>query len=411
MPASPDTEKNDLGILTDHTCPNCELGKMVVFYEKDKAPVHSVVLLSSREQAINFTTGDIQLGYCDTCGFISNILFDASLHDYATDYEATQSYSPTFNAFAKRLAHRLIDDYDLHDKDIIEIGCGQGEFLTMLAEEGPSRGTGFDPAYRDEPIESEARDRLKFIADYYSEKYTDYQADFIVCKMTLEHIDKTAEFISTVRRAIGDREDTIVFFQIPNAEYVMRDLAFWDVYYEHCSYFSAASLKYLFRRSGFKVLAVGTEYDDQYLMIEASPTQIPDGPVAIDPKDLAEIHNLTVEFARKVKPFIQEWRDRINQLKSDGKRIVIWGSGSKGVSFLTTLGITNEIEYCVDINPLKYNKYMAGTGQRIVSPEFLKSYQPDVVIVMNPVYCGEIQADLDKMGVSAIMLTVEGDNE
>jgi hypothetical protein len=49
---------------------------------------------------------------------------------------------------------------------------------------------------------------------------------------------------------------------------------------------------------------------------------------------------------------------------------------------------------------------MAGTGQEIVAPEFLKRYRPDVVIVMNPVYCNEIQQDLDRMGVTAELMPV-----
>jgi hypothetical protein len=78
---------------------------------------------------------------------------------------------------------------------------------------------------------------------------------------------------------------------------------------------------------------------------------------------------------------------------------VLWGAGSKGVAFLTTLDIRHEIEYAVDINPHKHGTFMAGTGQQIVAPEFLKGYRPDIVIVMNPIYCNEIQRELDRMGI------------
>jgi hypothetical protein len=42
---------------------------------------------------------------------------------------------------------------------------------------------------------------------------------------------------------------------------------------------------------------------------------------------------------------------------------------------------------------------MAGTGQEIVAPEFLRTYQPDAVIIMNPVYRDEISRDLSAMGL------------
>jgi hypothetical protein len=50
--------------------------------------------------------------------------------------------------------------------------------------------------------------------------------------------------------------------------------------------------------------------------------------------------------------------------------------------------------------------YVAGTGQEIVSPEFLRDYQPDAVILMNPIYREEVQRTLDKIGVQADILPV-----
>ncbi len=74
------------------------------------------------------------------------------------------------------------------------------------------RGVGFDPGVDVERLaDSPVAQRTEFIADFYSEKYASHDADFYVCKMTLEHIHPTGEFIATVRRAIGDRTGTTVF--------------------------------------------------------------------------------------------------------------------------------------------------------------------------------------------------------
>jgi hypothetical protein len=73
---------------------------------------------------------------------------------------------------------------------------------------------------------------------------------------------------------------------------------------------------------------------------------------------------------------------------------------------LTTLGLGDEIDYVVDINPLKHGTYLAGTGQQVVAPEFLKTYEPDLVIVMNPVYCDEIGQQLRDMGLAVELLAV-----
>jgi hypothetical protein len=70
------------------------------------------------------------------------------------------------------------------------------------------------------------------------------------------------------------------------------------------------------------------------------------------------------------------------------------------VAYLTNLGLRDEIEYAVDINPFKTGKFMAGTGQQIVAPEFLVDYKPDLVIAMNPIYLDEIRAKLDELGLA-----------
>jgi SAM-dependent methyltransferase len=393
----------------NHTCPNCEGTSLSIFYEVEQVPAHSVLLLSTREAALNYPKGDIRLAFCQSCGFISNVAFDPSLHEYSTGYEATQGFSSTFNTFHQRLASRLIEQYELHGKQIIEIGCGQGEFLSLLCELGGNDGIGFDPAYLEERNLSYAKDRITFIKDFYSEKYAPPLgggADFVCCKMTLEHIHETADFVSMVRRSLSGSEETIVFFQVPDMSRILRDVAFWDIYYEHCSYFSQGSLARLFRSCGFEVIKLATEYDNQYLMIEARPASGGSAVLLAQEKDLGRLREEVAYFAANYEDKLERWRRDLEKMRQSGQRAVIWGAGSKAVAFLTTLGIQDEIEYAVDINPYKHGTYMAGTGHEIVAPAFLQAYKPDVVIVMNPIYCREIQQELDQLGVTTTLMPV-----
>ena len=396
----------------NHRCPACGAERMSVFYEVGNVPVNSVLLVNSRQEALDFQRGDITLAACPACGFISNVAFDEALTQYTARYEATQGYSPTFNKFHRALAQDLIDRYDLRGKDVIEIGCDKGDFITMLAEMGDNRGVGFDPAYVPGRHPSPAADRLTFIPDFYSEKYTDYRADFICCKMTLEHIPDVGEFVATVRRSIGDNHEAVVFFQIPNAQYVLCDVAFWDIYYEHCSYFTKGSLARLFRRAGFEVRDLWTAYDNQYLMIEARPAGEQgsgEAGEAVLPGEESPVETMEMVeyFVEHYETKRDEWRRALVDWKSAGKRVVLWGGGSKGVAFLTTLGQSvADIAYAVDINPIKHGTFMAGTGQEIVAPEFLREYYPDVVVIMNPVYREEITTDLAGMGLSPEIRTL-----
>lgn len=389
-----------------HTiCPTCGDNGGRSFYSVSRVPSHSVLLMDTYNEAVTFPKGDIELYHCDNCGFIWNARFNPELEQYSSRYEETQGFSPTFNSFHKRLAEDLIQRHDLHDKEIIEIGCGKGEFLALLCELGPNKGIGFDPAYIDDRNTSEARERMTFIKDFYSEKYVSYQADFICCKMTLEHIPDTSLFIQTVRKSIT-RTDTTVFFQIPDAVRVIGECAFWDIYYEHCSYFTPQSLTYLFEQNGFDVLRVWTDYDDQYLMMEAKPKS--GLSASLHYQDQRGLTNHDIDhFVQHFKQQREYWLKAIQNNIDQHKKMAIWGAGSKAVAFLTTLGITDEIPYGVDINPFKHDTYLAGNGQKIVAPEFLKEYQPDVVYVMNPIYIPEISGDLGKFDLNPKLIPIE----
>jgi hypothetical protein len=369
--------------------------------------VHSVTLVPTSAEALDFPRGDIALGACRDCKFIHNTAFDPKRLAYYSDYESTQAYSSTFNAFHADLAKRLVQRYDLHGKELIEIGCGHGEFLTLLCDYGGNRGTGFDPAYLPGRRHSIAAERTTFIKDYYSEAYSQYRSDFLCCKMTLEHIQDTAEFVRTVRRSLGDRTGTTVFFQVPDATRILRESAFWDIYYEHCSYFTGEALQNLFRLSDFDVIDSRTEYDGQYLMIEARPGDLRNADAAPHAPQATEAGDDAAAFAKNIAGALEDWRQVVRELHRTGRRAVVWGGGSKAVAFLTTLGVRDEIDYAVDINPHKHHTFLAGTGQEVVAPEFLKEYRPDAVIAMNPVYCREIEAQLNRLGVTADLIPLE----
>lgn len=377
------------------------------FHSAAGVPTNSCLLLSSQEEAEEFPTGGMRLSFCHACGFISNLDFDERRAEYSGRYEETQAFSPVFVEFAQGLAKHWVDKYDLTGKSVLEVGCGKGEFLTMMVEEGAGTGIGIDPGVKVDRIGTAVQDRLTWIADFYSEAYRHIEADALVCRHTLEHISPVGDFMRMIRSNIGDRTDMVVLFELPDMLRVLREVAFWDVYYEHCSYFSLGSLARLFRATGFEVLDLALAYDDQYLLIEARPSgSAQDAAPSPIEADLAELEAGVAHFAAEYGKVKERWSRQVTALRSNGKKTVIWGAGSKGVAFLTHLGLHEDIEYAVDINPHKHGMFMAGTGQEIVSPEFLVEYQPDQVIVMNPVYTDEIANQLEGLGLSPDIVAV-----
>ena len=382
------------------SCPACGAQGLTIFHEQQGIPVHSCRLVATREEAEAFPRGTLRLALCHACAFITNTAYEPSLQSYFVSYEETQGFSPRFREFMDELAQRWIDRYELQGKDVLEIGCGKGEFLVAMCERGAARGTGIDPAIVLERVSGPAASRIAFIQDLYDEKYAHLTGDAVVCRHTLEHIHPVAEFLRTIRRSLEQRADTVVLFELPDVLRVLRECAFWDIYYEHCSYFTPGSLARLFRATGFDILALELDYDDQYILVEARPgsgrTQAP----ALEEQP-EEVAHAVEAFGRELAAVQSRWRAELAQVRQNGGRAVVWGSGSKGVSFLTTLGITDEIGYVVDINPYKQGKFMAGTGHEIVAPGFLREYRPDLVVAMNPIYREDIQRDLDALGLDA----------
>ncbi len=386
---------------TSHHCPACNHHEMTVFYSVKNVPVHSCLLTPSAEQARKFARRDIALGFCEACGFISNVIFDPAVHDYSPGYEDQQSFSGTFNTFAKKLARRYIERYGLRDKTIVEIGCSKGDFLLLLCELGSNTGIGIDPSCVPGRVESASSDRVTFVQDFYSEEHAVYEADFICCRHTLEHIGPTADFVSTVRRSIRAGQDPVVSFELPDVSRILKELAFWDIYYEHCSYFSAGSLARLFRRCDFELVDLQREYGDQYLVIDAKAANKANARHFELEDDLLQLREDVRHFAANHHFKLEAWRDFIINSKKSDRRLAIWGSGSKCVAFLTTLGLEDAVETIVDINPHRHGKYIPGVGLQIRSPEYLKEFRPHDVIVMNPIYEAEIQSMMAEMGVKA----------
>jgi SAM-dependent methyltransferase len=392
--------------MSNHRCRGCFGSNIFKFYSLDNVPVHSVMLADSKQDALNFPKGNILLGFCLNCGLISNLSFDPMNMEYSSGYESTQVYSDTFNQFHVELAEDLIERFGLHNKTIIEIGCGNGEFLALLCELGGNTGIGFDPAFEDQDHQRLRSSNLTIIKDFYSEKYNQYKADFFCCKMTLEHIASPIELIKSIRHAIRQDYQTTVFFQVPDVIRILEEIAFWDIYYEHCSYFDRSSLAGLFKRCGFNVSNVWKAYEDQYLMIECQPDT--EGVVQdeISSADIERINRAVRNFQNGCNESIVKWKSKIRDLYLGGKKTILWGGGSKAVSFLTTLKIMDEIKYVVDINPRKQGTYIAGTGQEIVSPAFLRNYEPETVIIMNNVYFDEIKNKLGQIHLSPELLCV-----
>lgn len=389
-------------------CPACEGREFRIFHEQRGVPVDSFGLADTREGAMAAPRGDLRLAACGSCGMIWNAAVDPSLQDYSAVFDETQWFSPRFQAFCRGLVRRLVESHGLWGKQFLEIGCGPGHFLGLLCRESGGRGVGLDPCYTEKAglDGADLRD-VRIVAEYLSEQHAPLIGDLVVCRHTLEHVQEVGDLVHLLRRCIGERHDTVVFFEVPDMWRILREAAFWQIYYEHCSYPTAGATARLFRRADFEVLDLRLDYDDQYVLIEAKPDDgtargVPAG--AEEPVE--EVLGAVDRFAAIFEANAARWRRVVGDAHRSGRRVVLWGGAPQSVAFTLALGLQDEIDTIVNINPVQQGRFALGTGQRVVAPEALRALRPDLVIAMNAIYRDEIGRSLEELGVSADLMVV-----
>lgn len=390
----------DQGALAMLPCPVCCESAPVPLSTVPNMPLIGCQFEDSRAKALHAQCGTLELASCAACSHIYNSAFEPDLIDYVPGYENALGFSAKHRAHATATVERLIDSYDLHRKSVVEFGCGAAEFLSLLCDKGGNHGTGFDPTQRSR-VTRTGEGSVTIVPELFEQ--SDHKCVDLVCSQhVLEHLPDVS---TTLRQASGILKDQgIGYFQVPNGLVIFRDLNIWDLTYEHVSYFSPSSLQKALSKAGFSVTHLESSFGGQYLDAEAVVGEAVET-VAVTP---AAYPDLAGSFPSAFANVLAGWKKRIAGLIGSGRRIVLWGAGTKAVSFLNMLAISADdgIEYVVDINPRKTGRFTPGTAQRIVSPEHLRSFAPDVVVVMNPEYVGEIESMLASMRLHCDLIVV-----
>lgn len=383
------------------SCPVCGSGATRTLLDIRDVPVMCNVQWPTFEAARAAPSGDIELRLCSHCGHLYNGAFDPDKVEYVGDYDNALHHSPRFRDYAGDLARALVRRYDLAGKTVVEIGCGNGYFLNLLHELAGIRGHGFDPGYRPGNDATRTQD-VTMTADEYSERYAGIEADFVVCRHVLEHVREPRLFLERLGAMHEGKGGVAVYFEVPSILYTLEDEGIWDLIYEHCSYYSPQSLRAVFERAGFEVRDTRLDYGNQFLGIEAvTPGESAKEEREDRSDELEGLLALGERFGRSYRDKVAHWKDWMNGDGREPGDAVLWGAGSKGVTFLNVVDRQGAIRYAVDLNPKKQGTFVAGTGQEIVGPEFLKELRPAHVVLTNSLYLEEVRRMLSELDVDA----------
>jgi hypothetical protein len=386
-------------------CLVCASPNVFRVVELPPVPIDTNRLWASRADARAAPKARIDLAHCNNCGHVFNCSYDDDLVNYEVDYENSQMFSPRFRKYAEKLSDTLIERHDLRHKHIVEIGGGSGDFLRTICDRGDNLGVSIGLSYSPERG-NDIPSNVRFIKDYYTAKYLDEPADIIICRHVLEHLWAARDFITTVREAVGERRDVVVYFEVPNGDFIFHERAFWEFHYQHVSYFTKTSLTKLFTGCGFEVREVQESFEGQFLGIEvcaAAHDVAPNQSIRGDGEQMTAVSCSAFGIAFYTQ--VVSWQNQLKLLCANGQRVFAWGAGAKAVTFLNIVDPAGDgVPHIVDVNPRKTGRFVPGSGQEIVEPNALRELSPDVLILMNAAYRDEIRSAVRELGLDPIFL-------
>ena len=384
--------------MTQLRCPCCGGVAAEDMGSVGPVPVLCGSLWPSREAALRTPSTMLDLKVCRTCAHVWNSTFEPERVEYDANYDNSLEHSDTFSGYARGLAGRLVDEFDLHDKTLVEIGAGKGGFLRVLCEAGGSRGLGYDPTYEGPEVAGD----VTFVRTFFEPRTSDSDVDFVCCRHVLEHVPDPHDFLVGVRDTV--RGGTVpMYFEVPHAAFNFAESGPWDLIYPHVSYFNEVSLRTLFRCAGYRVLWLEESFSGQFLSIAVVPGEASAPPLAN--RAHGDVAATFVRALQRQLQAVDAWKERLRSLAQTGHTL-LWGAGSKGVTFLSLVDEEARVETVVDLNPAKWGRFLPGTAREVLAPRDVVRNAPSTVLVTNPNYVDEIRRTLAEMGLRPDLVLV-----
>ena len=351
-------------------CPICLSSEVEIFFSLKNSPLLQNVLFETEAEAKSIERVNVNFMFCQNCRFVFNPEFHESKIDYTEKYNNNQMASGKYQQYIDELSDTVIQECNLNSESrILEIGCGNGYFLSQLQKKLHNQNVvGYDPAYNGQ------YDMSGFINKSYFHAKEGESFHLIIMRHVFEALLNFNEVLSTVASAMN--ENTKLFIETPNLDYIIEHKDFSLMYHEVARYYSARAIQCLLTQYGVEIQQVHLLFNGNNLGIFAYKRP--------DVSTLREISNKLEGFKKVV---------------SQHKRVLVWGVSGRAISILTHLGWDKEyVQFGVDIDKDKQGKFIPVTGQLILSPEQAISFGADLIIVANANYLDEIKNTLSFKG-------------
>jgi len=330
---------------------------------------------------------------CSSCFLVQ--IDEYKKHDTIFDdhYVYFSSYSTSWLKHAKLYTENMIERFGFNENSqVIEIASNDGYLLQYFKEKNipvlgiePTANTA--EAARDKGINTLVRFFGSALAKELKEDNT--KADLIVGNNVLAHVPDIVDLVSGMQMIL--KEDGVITMEFPHLLQLVEKNQFDTIYHEHFSYLSLYTVKQIFEAQQLQI------FDVEELSTHGGSLRIYAKHTGDSSKDISSRVDLLLEkeinagintleyyenFQLKVLRIKEDFNHFIHEQKLAGKKIAAYGAAAKGNTLLNYCEVKSpDIEFVVDANPYKQNKWLPASHIPVVEETVLQEEKPDYIII------------------------------
>ena len=192
---------------------------------------------------------DLEVCQCSACGLVQ---LNGEPVSYYRDVIRSAAVSPEMTEFRERQFRGFVERFGLQGKKVIEIGCGRGEYLSIMHQCGVR-------AYGVEHLKSSVEQCMAAglaVARGFVEggdcQLPEVPFDAFFILNFLEHLPRPTATLAGIANLLAP--EAIGLVEVPNFDMVLRTKLFAEFIADHLFYFTKETLSTTLRLGGFEVL-------------------------------------------------------------------------------------------------------------------------------------------------------------